>query len=208
MKLTILVVNLFLFNLQVNSEEKVKITYESLRKQRWDFVGTLLTCITGNETRILTQNSTVFPHHNSPIESIYIDNPSEIKFIPKNLKTIFPKLQMLVFDSQPITTLSSSDLEQFGDDLTLFDLDQGMLTFLKKDLFTHNRNLKHINFFGNPLKFIEPGFFDNIAQLNKLQFINLENCSCIDQAKFGIEIKRSIWIHSCGDRNIISDEID
>lgn len=187
-----------------NTVEIVRITCASLKPQYWSFVGTLHTCITRNGTKVSTKKSSVVEKdRNSQIESLYFDDTSTIAFIPQNLKKSFPRLKMIVFDNQPIADLISDDLEQFGSDLEFFDVDRGHLTFLSANLFQHNSNLKYISFFGNPLKFIEPGFFNFIAQLQQLEVFNLESCGCIDMVKFGEDIKKSIWTHSCSDRSVL-----
>lgn len=188
-----------------SQNEKVKIKCEGTVTANSPILGHVLICYTGSDTKILTPNAVVENEaEDDSIEVIVFQPSSDVHFIPQKLKENFPELKAIEFLSQPLKKLSENDLEQFGNDLEWINVWQGKITFLPKNLFRHNRNLKKITFFKNPIKYIEPGFFENIAMMRKLEQIYLWDCNCISQYKIDSDIRYEDWKHSCYDRSVMS----
>lgn len=130
------------------------------------------------------------------ITNIWVPDNVNLHYLPWGLKKIFPNLKKIdIASNDTFKHLDKQNLQEFGDDLEHFSVVYGNLTVLKKDLFDYNRKLKFIRFFGNPLKYIEPGFFENIAKMKHLKFFDLANCNCIDEYRSSGFHKE--WTHNC-----------
>lgn len=209
MKLLILIMKFLMLTFAITSGDKiVKVKCKGTKLWHWNYVGELQTCDTGADTKVLTSNSVVDNlSNNNKIEAIIFEASSEVHFIPRGLKKNFPNLTTLYFQSQPMKTLSSDELEQFGSDLQFLRAIDGKITYLTKNMFVHNQNLKYIDFEGNPLKYIEGGFFENIAKLHQLKEIEMTSCSCIDR-RTNQKIDVVTWIHTCNNRSVVPNAND
>lgn len=141
----------------------------------------------------------------SETELIHFDVPSEVYSIPKNLKGKFPNLKALRFDGQPIKVIKSADLKQFGDDLETLMVNKGKVEFLEKNLFEYNPKLKFFQLNDNPLKYIEPGFLDNIEAMQKtmqLKTVTLIGLTCIDEADKDLLTLKDKALN-CNDRSVM-----
>lgn len=133
------------------------------------------------------------------IKGLAIEN-LPMKSLPKGLKQKLPKLRAVDIKSCGLTSLNQDDMMPFGRDLISAAFWYNSLTSLDANLFEHNPNLKFIAFNGNPLKFIEPGFFENLAFMMSLQQVKFSDAGCIDQnffSKIGHNIRNFDW----NDRN-------
>lgn len=184
--------------------EKVKITCDKTLIEYWPLVGDVLICYTAIGTKVLTPNAVVDSgSKNESIEAIEFQSPSEVHYMPKGLKENFPKLKMIHFSDQPLATLNENDLKQFGGDLECFNVKNCKLAALPESLFRYNPNLKHLNIAGNPLKYIEPGFFENISKMKQLGRIFVGNSACIDQEEIKPNIQKATWTHTCNDQSVM-----
>lgn len=204
-KVKIVLINFLLIFVLINvvkCSEAVKITCERIETYNWPPVGSLLTCYTGSDTRILTSNVLLNNGNKEySIEGIKFQTSSKVNCIPQGLKKSYPNLKALFYVNQPLKTLSEDDLKQFGNDLLRFGVYYGKITFLARNLFRYTPNLKYINFHGNPLKLIEQGFFENISKMDQLEYVSLSSCSCIDEIKETSKIQNGFWTHNCNDRS-------
>lgn len=204
-KIKVVIINFLLIFVLINvvkSEEieKVNIICETTKKVNHHGVR-FLAYFTGSDTKVLTQNAVVNKEFkNELIEGIYFESSSQIHFIPKGLKETYPKLKVLSFSDQPLKTMSEDDLEQFGNDLEQLIVLESNITFLTRNLFIHNPNLRVIVFSAYPLKFIEPGFIKNTNKMKQLQMLVISGY-CIREHRVGPKIHSAPWTHDCNDRS-------
>lgn len=205
MKLTILITILFLHDVVIGqTAEKVIIKCTELKSQFFGFVDDVQTCFS-NSVEVETKNAVIDDKSkDAKIEAFSFYLPSQVKFIPKNLQSNYPKLKLLRFIDQPLNNLESTDLKQFGANLEVFWVSNGRLTFLRKNLFEFNSNLKYIDIRLNKLKYIENGFFDNIVALHQLEAVFMGSNGCIDTAKYRKDFKTTPWQHTCNDSTAIA----
>lgn len=131
------------------------------------------------------------------IQGLGFQAQSSLKHIPQGLKERFPNLIGLYFDNTPLKMLTEENMEQFGSDLIHFHVTNSLIIYLSRDTFIHNFNLRFLSLFKNPLKFIEPGFFDVILKMDDLLLFDMRECQCINQFKENGEITKAKWTHSC-----------
>lgn len=162
-----------------------------------DYPGVENMCLVDKSVQVLTPCAQVDnAAFNASITNIWIPDNVNLHYLPRGLKRIFPNLtEIEIASKDKFKNLDKQNLQEFGDDLELFSLVYGNLTELKKDLFEYNSKLTFIRFFGNPLTYIEPGFFDNIAKMKHLKYLDLANCNCIDEDRGSGFHKK--WTHNC-----------
>lgn len=183
------------------ADTTVSASCSRIDTSKWPYVAILKTCWFGASMKIQDNDTSLKyldeegTHDTGSIEAVMFTSASEIHFLPKNLKTIFPKLKVLSLFIQPIKNLESADLKVFGNDLQFFRADKCQISSLDANLFEHNKHLKYIDFGGNPLKNIDPEFFNNLSKMVALQEVDLRNSRCIDQRKIKSDLKKPKWDH-------------
>lgn len=178
-----------------DDQVKVKIICGKSDNQNWDNVGRLNTCILRKETKLNTPNSFVDNGDDTiSYEALSFQSGSEISQFPQGFKHSFPRLKVLHIKNAKFTSLTEYDMMQFGVALELIHIETGNINVLSRNLFKHNTNLRRIKFEKCPLKFIEPGFLENISLLKNLVNIELNDCSCIN-GKFESKSGRGIYIN-------------
>lgn len=115
------------------------------------------------------------------INYLLIEDARGLKLVPDGVKHKLPSLKAIHFENCGISYVDKFNLQQFGDDLIKIDLVGNSLIFLPADLFEFTQNLKFIRFSGNPLKFIESRFFDNLHTIKNVEAVEIISCGCIDQ---------------------------
>lgn len=190
----------------INAVERKEMICHHIDANSWQFVGVVKTCWTGEETKITSTNDTVYYRKssindtdNEIVQAVAFDSDSEVFFLPNGLKETYPNLKVLSLFRQPIQTLHSDKMLQFGDDLQVFRAYKCHLTFIAANLFEHNGGLKYIDLSQNPLKHIEDGFLENVSKILRLQQLELINSGCIDKQAKKSHVKGvDKWSHSCG----------
>lgn len=114
------------------------------------------------------------------IEALDIRN-AKMKFLPNGIKDKFPNLKSIWIISSGLTYLDKDNMRQFGSDLVYANFYNNSISVLDTDLFQYNLNIKVIHFNYCPLKFIDPGFFENLKSLKQITYILLKKSGCIDQ---------------------------
>lgn len=177
--------------------EKVEIKCSELQNHIWSN-STWKTCLANSDTKILTSTAIIINKSKDlNIQGIQFWQPAQVNYVPQGLKDKFPKLKMLNFNGQSLKSLSDVDLKQFGADLEFFRASYCKLRSIMKNLFVNNPNLKYIDFKGNPLKFIESGFFENLANMKSLIEIDFKNCDCINLMETRKAAVKFKWTHKC-----------
>lgn len=95
-------------------------------------------------------------------------------------------------------------MKQFESDLEGFGLRDNPIEVLDVDLFEFNSNLERIDFQRCLLKYIDPGFFENLRNLKKLTFVySMQRNRCIDQmfdSRWSGNIETFEWnVENCTD---------
>lgn len=111
---------------------------------------------------------------------VYVANNNFVKFVPANIKKMFPKLASISIMSCGLSHLEKGDLRQFGDDLYYVNFQRNKLTVLQGDLFEFNPKIKYIYLGHNPLQFVDSSFFQSFKNMN-INHVMLVNSNCINQ---------------------------
>lgn len=114
------------------------------------------------------------------IEVLWIEF-AQMYFMPNGIKMKFLNLKAIKISKCFLKYLNRKNMRQFGSDLEHAIFNDNQISILGADLFQFNPNLKEINFDMNPLKFIDPGFFENIKILQHIKYVSFLNSQCIDQ---------------------------
>lgn len=188
-----------IFILRCNCEvERVNISCQYTRTSYWDFLGNLNSCY-GAEVEVFNRESEVNNTVKSnDIQAILFTFRSKLHFMPAKMKDNYPKLRALLFQGQPMESLSKFDLKQFGSDLEYFDMQGFRLRYITQDLFIYNPNIMCIKFHGNSLKYIDVKFFENIPRMRKLEMISLVSDPCVDIKLLRKEFPNK-WVQNCSD---------
>lgn len=122
----------------------------------------------------------------------------DVRFIPRDIKKWFPNIKILLIRSGGLLSVTKEDLKQFGTELRGADFWNSSITSIGADLFKYNSNLVTINFHMNPLRYIEPKFFENLKKLEKIVWVSFDSANCINQ---GMTESNSVltfnWNHGC-----------
>lgn len=117
------------------------------------------------------------------IESLFILD-AKMKFLPSNMKNIFPNLKGFSFDNCGIIRVTRADMKQFSDDLIYASFNKNSLYALEYDIFEYNTNLTYVNFNGNPLKFVDFELLTNLIKIEGLRYAGFaadNSSSCVKQ---------------------------
>lgn len=191
---------------------RVKISC-NVNSVNWIVIGNLKTCQNDHTHSVSEPSHSEFLEIEINREKGYFYRPTSIyeikglaienlpmNSLPKGLKQKLPKLRAIDIKSCGLTSLNQDDMMPFGRDLISAAFWYNSLTSIDANVFEHNPNLKFIAFNGNPIKFIEPGFFENLAFMMSLQQVKFSDAGCIDQnffSKIGHNIRNFDW----NDRN-------
>lgn len=131
------------------------------------------------------------------ITSLNLDGKT-VNYIPKGIAVILSNLKTLTCNNCELVSIEKHDLEQFGSNLEEVQLKQNLLTSLDANLFMSNPNLQSLEVEGNPLKYIEPGFFESLNSIKSLRFVNFKFCECISQVQDSrfhriVKLNLTIW---------------
>lgn len=175
----------------------VEIECREIRNEKWKSMNREHWTCRNNYSSLVANDPNVeideilFPNR-SQVENLdkfgalYIKN-AKMKFMPNGIKRIFPNLEAIIITYCELTYLDKENMKQFGRDLQLADFKGNLITVLDDDLFEFNHNLKLINFYACPLKFIDPGFFERLQHFDQIENVWMRNCKCIDQ-KFELSL--------------------
>lgn len=183
----------------------------------WSVIGEVVTCEMKQSTFIVTDKTSVVDKlsFDPGVTGIFIGEPSELYSFPTGFKSFFPNVKAISLNEQPMKTIDSNSLKEFGDDLVSFESRFGKISSISRDTFKHNKNLRYIHFKRHPIKFIEPRFFENIIKIESLEEVDMTENLCINQKMSRNNFLTSNWIHTCNDRtafvrpnqNLQNDEI-
>lgn len=106
---------------------------------------------------------------------------NSVKYLPAGMKIKFVKLIAMEVINSGLIHLEMEDLKQFGDDLLFLDFSKNSLSALEGDLFHFNPFLKYIRLHDNPLRYINPSFFQSLKKMEHIFYVRLFDSHCIDQ---------------------------
>lgn len=143
-------------------------------------------CIDDDENCILrhveveSRLTTVSGILNRDVETVQFES-SSIKYFPEGLKEMFPNLKTVVMQEVGLSQIRKYDLKDLGEELIHLDLYKNKFEWLERDLFKFNPNLKYMRMQYTNLKYIDSGFFDEVAKLTSLETFDLSECGCISK---------------------------
>lgn len=195
----ILFLTLTLFFITANAKKKtVKIECSDVRRYEWTHAGVLNICFVRGDLQSVDKFDKIDNGvANMAIQALGFQVQSKLKYIPGGLKKYYPNLVGLYFDETPLQILTEKNMEQFGTDLIHFHVTKSLITYLSKNLFKHNPNLKFLSLSNNPIQYIELGFFDVITRMDDLLLFDVRNIKCIDLKESSNDIKSNVWVDSC-----------
>lgn len=138
--------------------------------------------------------------------AIWFLRTSQLHHLPRGLQKKFPNLKAIELGGQPMETFDQHDLEEFGDQLEFFRVSFGEIISISRDLFKYNTKIKWIEFDGNPLKFIEPGFFEALMKIDSLKSIQMSGNLCVNQDMEKKDFGTVKWEHFCNHEGKLVEE--
>lgn len=177
--------------MEVGAQEtaRVNIVCSDLRNVTFDTIGAVFTCRNTNAsislvttpnsvvTSVTDRNGMVIANH---IEGLILQN-MRMNFIPNNITTMLPSLKAVQFHNVSLMSITKENMRQFGSLLEYVWFDRNQLTSLVGDLFQNNWNLRYISFHSNPIKHINPRFFETLKNMENLQRVYLSSLGCMSQ---------------------------
>lgn len=152
--------------------------------------------ITNIETKIRKINLIRGQQLINPIEVLQIEKAEKLLYLPFGMNEVFPSLKTLQISYSGLLHLDQQDMKPFGSKLEYVGMSHNKLTALESDLFEFNTKLIHVDFSGNPLKYINPQFIGTMNTLNSLNaavfdieccvrgkyvnLLNIKNCKDVD----------------------------
>lgn len=167
---------------------KVNIVCESVEDQEWEHFEAVLTCV--NKVLEVNHQDTeveqVLDKFGNDISEVFnieaLDiQETDMKFIPKGIKTVCPRLKALNLRNTGLMSMKREDFTPFGSELEYVSFRANNIIALDSDIFADNPNIKFISFQSNRLRFIEPEFFENARKLTQLAALNMIDCTCISK---------------------------
>lgn len=125
------------------------------------------------------------------ITALSFKNMQHFTFLPYGLSK---KWNLRVFEivDSGLVHIDYHDMQQFGTYIMYVRFFRTKLSTLESDLFQFNPNLIYISFEGNPLKFIDPVFFDNLSTMRNVNQVNMLKCKCLDKKFVNVRYKSNI----------------
>lgn len=144
--------------------------------------GTSYACLatyvkTSLEERRITQvrGSHADEKTNADVEEVFIWKQF-CPYLPLDLKTHFPNLQVLYIMESQVQNLIDGDLDNLSG-LKIFDVSHNPIEELSRDFFKGQKSIEVISFYNCHLKVIHPEALDQLTNLKKAHF---EANVCID----------------------------
>lgn len=97
---------------------------------------------------------------------------NEIRFMPLGLTNFFPSIKLVEIAQAKMGKISSTDLQQFGDNLSFLFLGENKIKSLQGNLFEFTPKVRWIDLNFNLIKEVERGTFTNLKELYRISFIN------------------------------------
>lgn len=116
-----------------------------------------------------------------------------INFLPTNFRSKLPKLKALRLNHANLLSVNKEIMKQFGNSLEFLDLDRNQLTSLDGNLFENNLKLKYVSFNTNPIRHIDPMFFETLKKMNDIKVVFFMGLSCMNQQFNGVNITTFEW---------------
>lgn len=128
-------------------------------------------------SKVMHQNGSNIDTKVIDVWQVPIHKNSYMKFIPAGIKQMFPNLSIIILCCIGLIHLEREDMRQFGGDLTRVEFQNNSLTALEGDIFEFNPNIKSIHMENNPIKFINPMFFESFKEMKNLKYADLSSQS-------------------------------
>lgn len=127
--------------------------------------------ITSKEDRTISRLLAVHqPRKNDENVKFFDAIGKTIHFFPLGVNKIFPNLEIVQIYGSNLKEISSGDLQQFGEKLTVLWLPSNELEIISKNLFEFSVNLEWIDFSFNKIKHVDARSFEELKVLKSLAF--------------------------------------
>lgn len=111
------------------------------------------------------------------VVSIHIDNCTNLSYIPKGLRDVFPMLRGIYLEGCGISSLIGTELNEYPQ-LTLFALELSPLDYVPGNLFAQTPGMVLISFADNKINGTGANLLSNLNDLSQVYF---ENNICINK---------------------------
>lgn len=179
-----------LAKLQTCSNHSIEIICSEIGSFAFKTVGPTLTCKGGSAvtskipqsvvTSVQYSNGTTVKNL-SEIIGLWIEDAPSVKFIPTGIKRKFPNLNTLVIYKSGLLSVDKKNLKEFGHSLEYLNLGFNSLTFIDADFLEFNPNIRHVELLENPIRHIDPGFFTNLKNLQRVTHVDFNSVGCMSQ---------------------------
>lgn len=159
---------------------RIKIECDNINNNDFSEVGYIASCVFRSvnvEKRFATISAPV-KHNVQAVQFV----SSSLEYFPGGLAAFFPNLKAVVMQEVGLTQISKYDLKEFGEKLMHLDFYNNKFDWLERDLFKFNPSLKYVRMEYTNLKYIDSGFFDEVAKIKTLNSFDLGNCGCISRS--------------------------
>lgn len=95
-----------------------------------------------NKTTMITANNVTFPHENSDVETILLDNNKKVKYLPVKVYK-FPNLKIFLARNLDVKEISASNFERLSN-LKLLDLGENQIESIPNYCFEGLNKLNRI----------------------------------------------------------------
>lgn len=112
---------------------------------------------------------------NADVKMLYMFKQN-CRYIPRNISSFFPNLEVLYIKDSNLQHLLSGDLDGLTN-LLVFDVSFNPIDYIGTDFFTGHSSILVLSFHECHIKKIGPGAFDDLMNLTE---IHLHNNYCID----------------------------
>jgi hypothetical protein len=141
-------------------------------------IGTVYQCYATNSAELSnhTVTSVIGTHAtgktNEDVKMIYLVDNHRLSFVPRGFTSFFPNLISIYLQHTAIEALNGGELDEFGEKLTWFGLENSNLTTISSQLFDSTPNIAYVYFHSNKLQRVGSDLFTaiNVAQLKILHF--------------------------------------
>lgn len=138
--------------------------------------GVLLTVGDTVNVTVVNQDHLEGKTHNDVKGLSIVQQNDVIRKFPQNIQTFFPNLEVIRIMQSTIAEVTDKDFSVFPA-LRELDLRMNKIKIIKRNSFKQNPQLKAICFNDNPIKHIAHYVFDDLSNLQWLQF---SNALCVD----------------------------
>lgn len=116
--------------------------------------------------------------NNTDVDAVYIDDYSDLDFVPQGMTNFFPNLVAITITSSGVKTLNGDELHEYRH-LREFALAHGPLESVPSNFFETTPDIRQISFLNNSIRYVGE---NSLNSKQNLHWINFELNICIGRA--------------------------